>query len=257
MGAEFPADVVRVETRGRALVVRLLAPHRVLSTCPVNGGLREDLEAVFNHQSCLPNDAEHELFTLAGGDARRYHQIVCARHGLPPERSAALGTAADMARAARRYDRRAEPGLLVLCTAGASNACRAGDPASCEERDGAFRPLRGAPRRAGTINLIIFIGRELTASALVEAAITATEAKAAALQDLGVLSAVSGLPATGTGTDQIAIGSRLGGRPFTSAGKHTRLGERIGRCVRAAVLEGLERQDGLALPPDGGRTGAR
>ena len=45
---------------------------------------------------------------------------------------------------------------------------------------------------AGTINLIIFINRELTPAALTDCVMTATEAKAAVLQELGIYSSTFG-----------------------------------------------------------------
>ena len=55
----------------------------------------------------------------------------------------------------------------------------------------------------------------------------------------------SGL-ATGTGTDQIAVACRLGdGAPLGGAGKHCKLGELIGRCVKKGVMQTLALQNKL------------
>ena len=78
--------------------------------------------------------------------------------------------------------------------------------------------------------MIIFINRELTPAALTDCVMTATEAKAAALQELGINSRYSDSPATGTGTDQILVASQLGtSPPLGYARKHTKLGELIGK----------------------------
>ena len=59
--------------------------------------------------------------------------------------------------------------------------------------------------------------------------------------------------ATGTGTDQIGVASRLGtGIPLTSSGKHSVLGELIGKTVHAAVCETLMLQN--QLTPEGQRS---
>ena len=50
---------------GRFLLVELLAPHRVVSTCAACGGQREDVSFLANHQSCEGT-----------GDAVRYDRIA-------------------------------------------------------------------------------------------------------------------------------------------------------------------------------------
>lgn len=227
---------VAITRRDRYVVARFVRPHRMLSTDLVHGGQREDLDGVVNHQSCLADDEAHEFFDEAGGDATVYKRLVLSRIGLDPERFAYMGTGAKMANLALRHEAFRDVELAVACTAGETNAVRAGDPADYHEAGGAFVPV------CGTINVMLFIGRELTPGALVDAAMTLTEAKAAALQDAGIRSKVSGAAATGTGTDQMAVASLLGGRALTGAGKHTKLGELIGRNVRDAVIEALRRQ---------------
>ena len=75
---------------------------------------------------------------------------------------------------------------------------------------------------------------------------TATEAKSAALQELAVNSRYSDGLSTGTGTDQIAVAAmQTDETPLTSAGKHAKLGELIGRAVKAAVKKTLANQNNL------------
>ena len=77
---------------------------------------------------------------------------------------------------------------------------------------------------------------------------TATEAKTAVLQELAVGSRYSEGLATGTGTDQIAIAAPRGDAGeyrLTSAGKHGKLGELIGRATYRAIKETLALQNGL------------
>jgi len=244
-----PYDGLELIRRPRLIGGRLLRPHRVLSTDPVDGGLREDLEGVFNHQSCEEGDTEHEFFREAGGDAVLYKRIVCRRYGLAPGRCVLLGTGARMENASVRCERRGDLRLAAVVTAGVSNAVRAGDPASVRETPHGFEAIESASAPpGGTINILLFIARELTPAALVEAVMTATEAKAAALHDLSVRSRYGEGTATGTGTDQIAVAARRGGAPLHSAGTHTSLGECIGRAVRCGVVEALARQEGL-MPP--------
>ena len=117
--------------------------------------------------------------------------------------------------------------VVAVCTGGAeTNAGRAGDPASVYERDGLYEKVSAEePVLRGTINTMLFISRELTPAALVDAVMTATEAKTAALQEINVGSRYSDGLATGTGTDQIGIAARLRtGRPLASAGNIRFLG---------------------------------
>lgn len=72
---------------------------------------------------------------------------------------------------------------------------------------------------------------------------TATEAKAALLQELMAPSCYSAGIATGSGTDMIAVVSdRTHPLMLTNAGKHAKLGELIARCVKEATREALARQ---------------
>ena len=221
---------------GRRVVAQFLRPHRVLSTDLVDGGQRDDMVGVVNHQSCAPGDEEHEFFDEAGGDAVVYKRLVLSRAGLAPARFATMGTGAKMENLALRHEVFGDVEVVAACTAGETNAGRAGDPAEYHEGEGGFAKV------TGTINIMLFVSRELTPGAMLDAAMTAVEAKAAALQDAEIKSKVSGGIATGTGTDQMAVCARLGGRPLTGAGKHTKLGELIGRNVRDAVIDALRRQ---------------
>jgi len=59
-----------------------------------------------------------------------------------------------------------------------------------------------------------------------------------ALYEAGIQSSLSNLVATGTGTDCIAVVS-LGNERERYCGKHTQLGELIGRAAYTAVRKGI------------------
>ncbi len=122
--------------------------------------------------------------------------------------------------------------VLVLLTAGLSNARRSGDRAECRE----ILPSYPA---CGTINIIAITSVALTQAAMVEASMIVTEAKAAALQDAGVLSPVSGKIATGTGTDSVAIVSSIRDAQVRYCGKHVLLGEVLGRLTYEALTDSI------------------
>lgn len=86
----------------------------------------------------------------------------------------------------------------------------------------------------GTINIIIVIEGNLTDAAMVNAVITATEAKAAALQALNTK--INGQIATGTTTDAVLIAATGRGTTYRYAGTATTLGYLIGRTVYEAIL---------------------
>jgi adenosylcobinamide amidohydrolase len=177
-----------------------------------------------------------------------YRETVANRYGLPHDQCATLGTAANMRYAAIRHESFRDLEVVAVCTGGVEgNAGRAGDPASIYEKDGTFEWIAtGEPVEHGTINTLLFISRELTPGAMVRTVMTATEAKTAALQELAVNSRYSDGLATGTGSDQIGVASRLGtGIPLISAGKHSVLGELIGKTVHDAVRETLGLQNEL------------
>ncbi|MBU2037800.1 MAG: adenosylcobinamide amidohydrolase [Gammaproteobacteria bacterium] len=114
-------------------------------------------------------------------------------------------------------------------TAGLSNLRRSGDPAD-------------AFNGAGTINIWLLLHFALTPAAMAEALIQLTEAKVTAIRDAGLLSPLSSLPASGTGTDSHAVicppHSGAEG-PLAFCGKHTTAGELIGRVVLDACEQSI------------------
>ncbi|NMB84675.1 MAG: Adenosylcobinamide amidohydrolase [Methanosaeta sp. PtaB.Bin018] len=234
----------------KIVYARLMTPHRVLSTCRSSaGGLHDDLMYIFNHQSCEPagGHMNARIYRLAVDSPDEYKREVADRHSLPFSKCATLGTAANMNNATICHERFCDLEVVAVCTGGVEgNAGRAGDPATYyEPQDDRAVKEHECDLRPGTINAMIFINRELTPGAMVTAVITATEAKSAALQELEVPSRYSEGIATGTGTDQIAVASKLGGKAISFAGKHSKVGELIGRTMHDAVLGALALQNGL------------
>ncbi|MEM3583799.1 MAG: adenosylcobinamide amidohydrolase [Nitrososphaerales archaeon] len=155
-----------------------------------------------------------------------------------------LSTGADMDNLALCEKSYQEFSVCCLATAGTGNALRTGiDKADYVERNGKFEHI------PGTINIIILSNAALTDGAMARAIITATEAKTAALQDLGVMSVFSPkCQATGTGTDNIIVVSgRDSERLVRWIGGHTKMGELIGVATRVAVIKALEKQEGRVL----------
>jgi len=242
-------DGVELHREEKIVFARFLTPHRVISTCGVGGGLRDDLECIYNHQDCEPTGHHHGAHNLAIGDSATCREMVSGAHGLIAGRCATLGTAANMNCLAIASDRFRDLEVIAACTGGVeSNAGRAGDPAFIYEWEGHFERTVDkaiAPLR-GTINTMLFISQELAPGAMVRTVMTATEAKTAVLQELSVGSRYSDGLATGTGTDGIAIAARLTGKkPLTWVGKHSKLGELVGRTVHDAIKRSLALQNSL------------
>ncbi|MCC7117379.1 MAG: adenosylcobinamide amidohydrolase [Anaerolineales bacterium] len=118
-------------------------------------------------------------------------------------------------------------GLTVsaVITAGVGNAASAGitPPFS-------YRP--------GTINTILLLDANLTPAAMLNAIITATEAKTATLKERNIL-APDGASATGTSTDTVTIACTGAGELQLYAGPVTTIGWLIARAVRQALNESL------------------
>ncbi len=243
---------------GRFMPVELLTPHRVISTSAVGGGQREDVAFVVNHQSCEATGDAVRYEHIAGLGPAAYHASVCAEIGVPPDRTALMGTAANMACTAHGSGVFEDIRVDAFVTAGVhGNAARAGDPADwMEGEDGRWRWVgedarddvdnRGATSD-GTINLIVLLDCPVTPAAQARATVTLTEAKSAALAELAAPSRYSPTIATGTGTDQFCVAAPLDPDriPRAATGPHAKLGELIGGAVREAVKEALRWQNGL------------
>jgi adenosylcobinamide hydrolase len=104
--------------------------------------------------------------------------------------------------------------------------------------------------RAGTINTVLLIDAALTPAAMVNAVITATEAKTMTLTEWGVRTP-DGEPASGTTTDSVVIACTGRGELLEYAGPATPVGWLLARAVREAMaLIGREK-----IERDGGRIG--
>lgn len=202
----------------RTLVVTLPTLYRVLSWAPLGGGFRE-ARSILNHQVRTDEYPAEEPEPFLSALARRIEA---------PEPVVGLMTGVLMERLVRRVIRQQSLTLECFATVSVSNALAAGDPATYEERP-------------GTINIIVVTNHALTDAALVEAVGIITEAKTRALCETQVKSTASEHLATGTGTDCVAIACPTVRPAFRYCGKHTVLGELLGRVVHEAVLMGLQR----------------
>ncbi|MEO3946587.1 adenosylcobinamide amidohydrolase [Gorillibacterium sp. CAU 1737] len=168
----------------------------------------------------------------AGLDPEEDIRRLLAAEGLAAEQAVGLLTAAVIRRASLLEEAGDRFRLSVCTTSGTRNAARAGYP---RETYPAYS--------AGTINTIVLVDGGMSDAAMVNALLTAAEAKAAALQDAGILDPVSGRPATGTTTDAIVLAVSQAAPEeaiHLYAGTATSLGDAIGRLVYRTILETIE-----------------
>ena len=224
----------------KCIVVPFAGKRRVLSTCQLNGGYQEGLTAVFNND-VDPGDGTK--CRLLAPSYEEHLALTAEMLGLDRHTAAGMSTAASMDNAAIRTERFGSTAVTAVVTAGIEvNGGRVGDPASWDE---AAEPE--ASVKAGTINIMLFISTDMSPGGLARAMVTCTEAKAAALQELLVSSRYSMGIATGSGTDStIVVCNAESPICLNNAGKHCKLGELIGKAVKAAVKEALYLQTGLS-----------
>jgi adenosylcobinamide amidohydrolase len=125
---------------------------------------------------------------------------------------------------------RADGDVEVTATTGLRVPTWAAAPAGAVDPE--LRPMIDPARTPGTINILVEVPVPLTDAALVNAVITATEAKTQAVLE-------AGFAGTGTASDAVCVAARTSGGPAEDfAGPRSVWGARIARAVYAAVLAG-------------------
>ncbi|MEW9671994.1 adenosylcobinamide amidohydrolase [Ammoniphilus sp. 3BR4] len=156
-----------------------------------------------------------------------------ARRGYPLGETVGLLTAAKLANASIHEEAGDQFRLVCCATAGTGNAARAG---MARQTFPAYQ--------FGTINILIMLDGRLSSSAIINGIMTASEAKAAALQDLQICDA-EGRIATGTTSDAIVLAASQQGKAeheHQFAGTATTVGNAIGRLVYQSVYEAVATQ---------------
>jgi len=119
----------------------------------------------------------------------------------------------------------ADDAVVAYATVGLRRPTWASAPASA----GVSRPVL-----AGTINVVAFLPAPLVDAALVNAVMTATEAKTQALVEAGVAG-------TGTASDAVCVLTPRDGPAQAFGGPRSALGAPLARAVHAAVRDGARR----------------
>lgn len=119
--------------------------------------------------------------------------------------------------------------VLIAVTAGVGNAV---DVSQAVER--AREP------NVGTINTWVIVNGELAEEAFIQAMITATEAKAKALQTEDVKDPLTNTIATGTSTDSLLVAATQQGEKLPYAGPITEVGQLIAHGVYACTVRAIQ-----------------
>jgi iron complex transport system ATP-binding protein len=191
----------------------------VLSSATLGGELRRTRH-IINHTVKKGYSSDHpdrELIHLA------------AKMGLG-EGVIGLMTAVDVRRTVVRSEAKGDLTVAAVCTAGTSHPCAAGVPVIWDDN---------SMVTPGTINIVVIIDGSLTEAAMVNAVITATEAKTRAIFQSGTRMPDGGI-ATGTTTDAVVVACNRRGEPLPYAGAATNLGYLIGHTVFQVVEQGLK-----------------
>lgn len=200
------------------LIAELPGPRRVLSWSLNQPGFAEARRIVWREvrNADLPRELDARAWLVAELRRADLEDAVC------------LVTSRDIG--AFSEARAAVDGetVVVAATVGLSNAERIGARSAA--------PIQTAAHTVGTINIAVLVGSALSDGAMLEVMSLAAEARTLAVLEAG-LSRGDG-PATGTGTDCIAIAAPPG--TAAHAGKHTALGEAVGRATLAATRRGVE-----------------
>lgn len=207
--------------RQRSQLIHLTSarPLRVIS----NGVIGEGLE--WAQHFCNFHVEQDYVCSNPREDVRRWLREA----NIPAEHTVSMMTAIDLEDAALVEGQQDNISFLVLATAGVGHAVDIVHHSSVFDQ-----------RHVGTINTMVFIDAHLTDGALVNALMSATEAKVKTLADLNILDRETETLATGTPTDSLLIAATQSGTPTPYAGSKTTIGKGIGRYVSQAIRKAIQ-----------------
>lgn len=220
------------------MLVDLNGQRMVASTSPLNGGVRNDLKAVFNYDETPVGGGWCQM---KADTYEKHLEIIASEIGLSSATATGLSTTVQIGNSVVLTENYHGHEIVLVCTAGVDmNAARAGDPSGYDE-------ATVIPDvRKGTINIILNCDVALPAGSVSRALITVTEAKSVALQELLVGSCYSENLATGSGTDGVVVISNPTSElKLSNTGAHSKLGEIISLLTKRAVARALQLQTGL------------
>lgn len=213
-------DWIDMEIGEEAVILRSAKPLKIMSSAPINGGLTES-RTIVNLLVDLDFSA----------DPAEHFRSKYRSLGVPQD-SVCLMTAATVSKAVVSGGKKDGIGFSAVVTAGTSNSSSISDGI----KDG----------RMGTINAIIVADRAMSLGCMVNAIMSASEAKCKALSSLDLRSKYSDELATGTSSDAVLVACPIGEEELLYAGSATPLGFLIGANVESAVRRAVIAHDDLA-----------
>lgn len=220
-GPSMSTEIFKCQVVGETLVITFRRPTHVVSWAPLNGGMRTHASHIINH--CVADDFKCE-------DPQKTLRQVASRIGIKGT-FVGMMTAADVGRYSMAKGVHQDLRAYAIATAGCGNVATVGET-------GAYVEGESQPIPPGTINLIVAVNYGFTHEAMLEAIAIATEAKVRVMYEFGLTSRTTGQPATGTGTDCVAVASGHD-RRYLYCGKHTKWGELIGRACLESIRGAL------------------
>ncbi|MCP8316874.1 MAG: bifunctional adenosylcobinamide hydrolase/alpha-ribazole phosphatase CbiS [archaeon] len=211
---------VKCEIQKDTLIVRFDEPMKVLSSAVLNGGLCK-ARAIINHH--VPKSFDHR-------DPEGVLRNLAKGLGLTDD-TVGFMTAVEIHNLAIRVEKAKELTVSALVTAGLSYPATAGDDITRTDK-------------VSTINIILLIDGNLTEGCMINCIQTAIEAKTVALRELDIRSRFSNSVASGSTSDAIAVACTGIGEPIKFAGTGTEIGIMMGKAVKEATKEAIQKQDG-------------
>ncbi|MGZ4163904.1 MAG: adenosylcobinamide amidohydrolase [Tumebacillaceae bacterium] len=199
-----------------ALIVSGSEPFTILGSALFGGGFQKKRHLA-NIQVPLDYGCDDALF-----DVEKRVGLL----DVPAEETAAMMTAAFVHQVVERSAEGEQFRLRCYLTAGVSNAARAG-----------VKRKTYPGYQAGTINIIMVIDGRLSEAAFVNAVITITEAKTAALQELGICDP-QGRSATGTTTDAVIVAATQN-EQYSGVHQYVGVATELGNAMAEVVYESL------------------
>lgn len=223
------------------LVLSFAGKRQVFSTGCLNGGYQSELSAVLIHCDKDPETGECDM---KGNTYEEHLSLAAKEAGFLPQEVNILSTAAPVEYAQIEQETFRDYCVTAVVTGGILfNGRRIGDLATMWEQDGVYHVLPEeeiTEHQSGTINILVHIDAKLSTQAMAKALMLATEAKVAAIQEIGLKSCYGDGIATGSGTDGVTIiADDTSPIYLTQAGSDTKLGQCIGRAVKRAVKQEL------------------
>lgn len=224
------------------LLVDLPYEKNGIANSYLNGGYKTNFKSLFNMHLSTELINRIDMNTIDEFLAETAESI-----SLDPDKSTCLLTHAETRNSSIVTREFKKVSVTAITTAGTRvNAVRAGDDASYYEENHNYYSLKNN-EKIGTINIILLINSKLNENSLINGIVTATEAKAAVLEELMIPSQYSDGIATGTGTDGIIIISdSKSDNVLENTGKHSKLGELIACAVKDSVRNALVKQMSLS-----------